>query len=1681
MRSRISRVCSLSTWAATALCLTSLTFADEPRLAPGDDDDPYRVGTTSSRLITPQWIGEPGVEAVVILSIDDLTDNLGRYETFLAPILQRLERIDGRAAVNVLSCRIDRNAPGLDALIRRGVGFDVHTLTHPCPLLSGGELGPAASTVHDCLDLVSRIPGQTPVAFRMPCCDSQNTVSPRFYAEIFNRNSAAGRFLRADSSVFTILTPDDPALPREVVFEPDGRERFRKYLPVGRSFVNLVENHPYPYTIRRLAWEFPCIVPSDWEAQNAHRPNNPKTVEDLRAAIDGVVAKQGVFTFVFHPHGWITSEMVVELIDHAVARYGKKVAFLTFREAVERLDGGLLAGNSLRDARGRDGGSRVVDLDRDGFSDVLIGNPSRGLTRLWNPRERVWREFAFPHRFVDDRGSDAGVRLGRVIDASGRPTTFAFVADRTRRAASLLRPEGWVEVAAPAEVETLVEGRDAGTRFVDLDGDGCDELVAAGLGPSRVLRFDADRAAWKALPFGLPSGIALVDEHGGDPGTRFVDVDDDGDLDLISSNETRQALFLFEGLDRGWSREVFDEPDGPTRKIPALTRQGRDLGAWFADRTLWIQNEHTAGKPDLVDRRPFAGWLASVEPAPREPSSAFRSFRVEPGFEIDLVASEPLIRDPVAFDWSADGRLWVVEMGDYPTGSIHPQGRIRVLEDRDGDGFYEHGVTFLEGLSFPTGIAAHRGGVLISCAPEVIYAEDRDGDGRAEVREVLFDGFGVGNPQHRVNGFAWGLDGRFDLANGDSGGTIRSVKSGKIVSISGRDLRIDPDSGDLQPVTGPTQFGRSRDDWGNWFGNDNSTWGRHYVLDEADLARNPGYLPASLRKTMNVPTKVHPISATHERFNMPASANHVTSANSFIAYRDDLFGPAFANAAFVSEPVHNLIRRIDLEAAGPSFEGRLASGFRDREFLASSDNWFRPTSLRVGPDGALWIADMYRAVIEHPEWIPDETEKRIDLRAGADRGRIYRVRPVGAPRRPIPRLDRLDARELAAALDSPNGWTRDTAQRLLMERKTVGVAPVLASGVRLFPRAASRVQAIWTLSNLDALDAETVVHALKDRDPRVRATAATIALRRGDPAPEVVAALLALARDGESVVRFSLARALGNWRDARAGDALAEIARIDPDPWTRSAVLTSARPHAARMLRRLVTTDGLDDVIDGLFVSLTGSEPESVLADLRSELFVAEADGGLAPRRLALAARIAKSPAGEAILGPVAERVALRRAVVAMIGSNRDPASIAAAIRAIDAIGLGVDERREHLVGFLRPTVAVETRHAAIEALGRSNDPKVPAALLAGWSGYSPATRSQVLEILLSREPWTRDLLSSLEDDCTPARDVVGVPRDRLLNHADPAVRGRSVAVFQPTTTPRDAVVDLYRPALSKRGDREHGAELFRKHCANCHRFAGGAGAEVGPDLSTIGDKPVEAVLIALLDPNRAVESRYATYTVSTTDGRVLSGLMSNESAHAITIRAAGGKDETLPRSELESVVGSSRSLMPEGFEKELGIDAVADLLAFLATGATPPKVIEGNRPTRVEPGSDGVIRLRAADAELRGGAITFESTHGNIGYWTGADDRADWTVAIPRPGRYRVRFDYACPGEAAGDRLAIDLGGRRIEWTVAATASWDEYRVETLGEVDLEAGEQRISVRPVGAPRAALIDLRTLELVPSR
>jgi putative membrane-bound dehydrogenase-like protein len=1098
---------------------------------------------------------------------------------------------------------------------------------------------------------------------------------------------------------------------------------------------------------------------------------------------------------------------------------------------------------------------------------------------------------------------------------------------------------------------------------------------------------------------------------------------------------------------------------------------------------------------------------ASPEPGSPVPAShALSTLFARPGFQVELVAAEPLVMDPVAFAWGPDGRLWVAEMADYPLG-LDGQGkfggRIRYLEDTDGDGRYDRSTVFLEGIGFPSGVMPWHRGVLVTAAPDIFYAEDADGDGKAEIRRTLYTGFVEGNQQHRVNGLRWGLDNWVHCANGDSGGSVISEKTDKKLSINGRDLRIRPDEGLIETQTGVTQFGRDTDDWGNWFGSKNGHPVTQYVLAEEYLRRNPHL--AALRTVTEVPSipgaaPIYPRSRTVARFNDLNKANRFTSACGMCIYRDELLGPEFVGNSFVCEPVHNLVHREVLRPSGVTFTSRRADDEQHSEFLASTDNWSRPVMVRTGPDGALWVADMYRQTIEHPQWIPKDWQKRLDLRAGHDKGRIYRVFPTGKRPRPIGRLDHLSTAELVAMLEHPSGTWRDVVQQQLVHQHDPAAIVPLKKLVAEGKRPQARLHALCTLDGLQALDEPTLLAALADRDSGVRRHAIRLSEPLLNTSQSIAKMLPRLAGDADAFVRLQLVYSLGTWQDADAGKLLAQLARW-ADDFTATAILSSVNERNLFPLTTAVLADSSlprrGEWMEKLAGQAVAVDNQAALRAIvvfivgpathrqafhpsrdRLEALRALADA-LERRKSSLAAwrKAAKDPlrADIDLLAPVFSAAAQT--------ALSEHASASDRTLAIGLLGRGLDSRAEDiakLAGLLAPRSPQSVQAAAIAALVNTGEPGVPEILLSDWKGFSPSLRGQVLDALLARAVWTGKLLDALQQGRLAANEIDAARAQRLLGQKDKALASRSARLLAGSVqVDRQKALAAYEPVVHMSGDARRGAAVFEKRCSTCHKI-GKVGHGVGPDLTALTDKSPKSLLVAVLDPNRAVEAKFVNYTAITDSGLTYQGMLIGESANSVTLLQPEGKQVALLRSQLEALSSTSKSLMPEGLEKDLKPQDLADVFALLEQSGPQRKAFAGNRPEVVEPEAlRGELYLLPEAAELYGDTVIWESRYGNFGHWESENDHAIWTLDVKQGGPYNVQLEYACNDAAAGNSVLIVAQGKRLTWPVASTGSWDSYRSVQIGRIDLPAGKVRLVLRPAEKPRGAVFDLKTVRLQP--
>jgi putative heme-binding domain-containing protein len=734
-----------------------------------------------------------------------------------------------------------------------------------------------------------------------------------------------------------------------------------------------------------------------------------------------------------------------------------------------------------------------------------------------------------------------------------------------------------------------------------------------------------------------------------------------------------------------------------------------------------------------------------------------------------------------------------------------------------------------------------------------------------------------------------------------------------------------------------------------------------------------------------------------------------------------LLGEEFHGNTFTCEPVNLIVHRLRLSPRGSTFVGHRADDEKHSEFLASTDNWFRPVQVKTGPDGCLWVVDMYRQVIEHPRWIPQEDLAKLDVRAGSTMGRIYRIRPRNDPPRPWLRLDKLDTAGLVTALNSPNGWQRDMAGQMLIWRNDKTAVPALERLARTSSRPEAQLHALCVLDGLDRLGSSEIVRALADSHPGVRRHAVRLSEKfflAGDPVAKLV-------DDPDPQVRLQVAFSLADIPDS--GQALAKLALSSADDaYLTAAVLSSVnRKNVADVLQTVLESASPPEVLVQKLVTVAAElGDENNLVNTVASITKRHSDHYERWQMMALAGILEATARQGKSLEKTVGSDQLERMLVECRKLAGDPkADEAHRVAAIGVLGRQPDQRDadwSRLAQLLTPQNSAAIQSAALASLGRIADDHVADIVISAWSTHSPTLKSQTLDLLLSRKSWQKKLMEALEKGLIPPAQIDAVRRLRLLENRDTGLRAAAAKLFQGATpTDRQKVVNDYRDVITMTGDTGRGKDVFGKRCSICHRLQD-VGFVVGPDLAALANKSTEYLLISILDPSRQVDSRYIEYLATTKSGRNFTGILASETATSITLKGQEGKEQVLLRADLEELQSSGKSLMPEGLEKDLSKQDMADVMAYVAQAGAAPKNLPGNTPALVR-AEKGTTCLSAKKAEIFGHDITFETPFQNIGCWHDAQDHVAWTVQLEKEGRFDVYLDYACDNAAAGNRFVLE------------------------------------------------------------
>lgn len=992
-------------------------------------------------------------------------------------------------------------------------------------------------------------------------------------------------------------------------------------------------------------------------------------------------------------------------------------------------------------------------------------------------------------------------------------------------------------------------------------------------------------------------------------------------------------------------------------------RAEREAAFAFVDKVLRHKDSAGAAKPQAAEDDVSAE-LPRIPPT--EPADALETFQTLRGFRMELAAAEPNVASPVALSFDENGRMYVCEMRDYSEQDKERLGTIRLLEDTDDDGVFEKSTVFADDLSWPTAVLCVGGGVYVGAAPDILWLKDTDGDGRADERAVVFTGFGRSNVQGLLNSFHWGLDNRVHGSASTSGGPVRGFGKPQddAINLSGRDFSFDPTSLEIRPESGGGQHGMSFDDWGRKFVSANSDHIQQVVVEDRYLAGNP-YLPsARISIAADGPqaevfriSPVEPWRVVRTRLRVSGAvpgpiegggrpAGYFTGATGVTIYRGDAFGPEYRGQAFVGDVGSNIVHRKVLEPNGVAFVARRAD--EGREFVASTDTWFRPAQLANAPDGALYVIDVYREVIEHPASLPPVIKRHLDLTSGRDRGRIWRVVPEGFKRRPAPKLGAANTAELVATLEHRNGWHRDTAARLLFERRARDAAPLLEKLAASAEMPEARVHAMYALRGLLGITEGVLDRGLADPSPRVREHAVrllesnSLLLSNTHTRIEWNRKLTPLAADPDAGVRHQVALSVSLRENPDAGAAVDALLRnAGDDRWLQAAALHKAATwDPVKSLETLLAKpdDAFPSSAPGrtAIASLARAVGEgNDSARVTETLRIIAKHPGVAADLLAGLSEGLKS-AGVSLRDRVAAEPDVRTTLDRLLDDARKAAADANAAvpaRAAALRLLGTDSLaagRSAFAAGLSDRAPQEVQLAALSALDRFAEPKVGAMIVKAWPGLTPAVRAAAGNVVFARPDRAAAFLDAVEAGTIRPADVDRARLAALEAGDDPtlAARAKKLLAASPAAD-RQTMFEAYRPALAMAGDPARGKVQFETTCAACHRV-GDVGNEIGPNLAAMRSRGAEAILLNVIDPNREVNPQYVEYVVQTTDGRTTSGLLASETAGAITLKRAGGETETVRRADIKRMRSSGLSIMPVGLEQGIDRQGMADLIAYL-------------------------------------------------------------------------------------------------------------------------------------------------------
>jgi uncharacterized protein len=983
-----------------------------------------------------------------------------------------------------------------------------------------------------------------------------------------------------------------------------------------------------------------------------------------------------------------------------------------------------------------------------------------------------------------------------------------------------------------------------------------------------------------------------------------------------------------------------------------------------------------AGKRDIdsLTTQEELATLRYPEGGPTAPDQAAKSFIVHPDFQINLVASEPLIEKPISMDWDPQGRLWVAETPEYPIGrngaNRAAHDRISILEDTNHDGLMDKKSVFADNLELITSFLFYKDGVIVAQAPDVFWLRDTNHDGVAETKVPLYTGFGTFDRHAVISNMRWSMDGWIYATLGYSRGRVKSADGKKdFGDLMSGVIRFKPDGSDMQQVAS-----KNGNTWGVdiapngelFFTQANGAHINHVVVPEYDLARGKVGNTTSFKQIEDHDRVFPARTYDQQAYQQIDFVGGFTGAAGCCIYNGGAWPEKYNYTHFVCEPTVNIVHQDFLKTNEVTFT---ATKERNEEFLASTDLWFRPIHARIGPDGALYILDFYnQAIVHNDPRGPRHGPANAAIRPDRDHqfGRIWRVQNKEAHPAPVPKFDLAHPLELVQALKHPNDWVRATAQRLLTEQPATReiIEPLVNISVSGSPE--SRVRALWTAHQLHLLSDTIVLVAMTDDDHTAAKTGLKIAAER----PTMILALRDFLHGINATdPHLTLAALLATSHHNVNINIAADLARIYPqlsDPWTQSAGVEVSSKNPMPFLTAAFEAPEPEPLTN--WVALVSAQVASKQdAKLAAEAIqrAASANERLAATCLREFARILKPDVTPTFT------TELQHALETLLNSANTDAAVAALpfVTRWDKTGTmktsalqnhlietirdatQSDDKRTQAITTLLSVAANETTLTNIAAVLATNTSvalqkhtvqslgtitNAAAILISAYPRVQAEVRSEVFAQLIKRADWTVQFINALETGTINQTLLDPNSVYLLRKHANPEVAKRANAFLDkargPLAKEKDALIAKFAPEITKPGDTAAGHAAFTKNCAICHNL-NGEGKDIGPNLTGIGAHGREELLVHVLDPNRVVEPNFNVVSIETKDGEELEGIVARENEKSIVLRNQTSEHE-IARADIKQKRNTDRSLMPEGFEA-LGPETLRNILSYICDPKT--------------------------------------------------------------------------------------------------------------------------------------------------